>query len=350
MLSHRKILHLSLGWLTVLGGIGCTALVLFAVGKTPILEARLAPIPAQQRIPWHFITQEDIENGVTVPADTHVAFHLPDSFVTIDRRVLFGRQGEKVRYWGYCLPDNYDPEVAKRRAGLPGLLFLSEAEREIREQQELPPEKRFSVRYPPTRREDLDKQKRKPPLIRHQFDTFEQSQLCYIMTASSLPMGLDSDNDGLNTKFEQQLGTHPDIADSDGDGLLDGIEHFYGSKPFAHHLSGERAGLNPLSRDTDVDGIIDGVEDKNRDGKLDDDETDPRKKDTDRDGLCDGLCITRIGRATKLLLGEDTNLNGKLDQNETDPLKEDSNGDGVTDFQAYFNCEAGLQEYCLDTN
>ncbi|OGJ54568.1 hypothetical protein A2880_00990 [Candidatus Peribacteria bacterium RIFCSPHIGHO2_01_FULL_49_38] len=332
----------------IMSGLGCAvvgAIVLFS--HAPALQARLAPVPVQHRIPWHFITQEDITNGTTVLADTHVAFHLPDTFDVIDGDILFGRQGDKVRYWGYCLPQNYDPQTALRRSGLPGLLFLSKAEQEVRRQLELPPEKRFSIRYPPLTKAELEPEKRKASSIRHQFNDFKPSQLCYVMTAAALLMGLDTDGDGLNTKFEQMIGTHPEVADTDGDGLDDGVEYFYGSRPLAHHLSGERAGLNPLLQDSDLDGIIDGIEDANRNGGFDQGETDPRKKDTDRDGLCDGLCMTKIGRMT-ILLGEDKNLNGQVDEGETDPRKADSNGDDIPDFQAYFNCQAGMEEYCMD--
>ena len=47
-------------------------------------------------------------------------------------------------------------------------------------------------------------------------------------------------------------------------------------------------GTHPLLADTDGDGLWDALEDRNRDGILDADETDPRVADTDGDGAPDG--------------------------------------------------------------
>jgi hypothetical protein len=51
-------------------------------------------------------------------------------------------------------------------------------------------------------------------------------------------------------------------VDSDADGLSDALER--------------RTGTDPYDRDTDEDGVPDGVEDANRDGIVDEGETDPR--------------------------------------------------------------------------
>ena len=62
------------------------------------------------------------------------------------------------------------------------------------------------------------------------------------------PPGLfDSDQDGLTDAQEQELGTNPQQADSDFDGLGDQLEI-------------ETYGTNPLLSDTDGDGFLDGVE------------------------------------------------------------------------------------------
>jgi hypothetical protein len=53
------------------------------------------------------------------------------------------------------------------------------------------------------------------------------------------------------------------IEDSDGDGLSDSLERATGTDPF--------------DRDTDSDGVSDGVEDRNRDGRVDPGESDPRR-------------------------------------------------------------------------
>ena len=58
---------------------------------------------------------------------------------------------------------------------------------------------------------------------------------------------LDRDGDGLKNRAERRLGTNPDVADSDGDGLSDGQEV-------------RRLHTDPLSPDTDGDGVADGDE------------------------------------------------------------------------------------------
>ncbi len=57
----------------------------------------------------------------------------------------------------------------------------------------------------------------------------------------------DKDLDGLSDEEEKKLGTNPNMADTDGDGLLDGDEvNFYHT--------------DPLKADTDADGFKDGYE------------------------------------------------------------------------------------------
>lgn len=135
--------------------------------------------------------------------------------------------------------------------------------------------------------------------------------------------------------------TSPVNADSDGDGILDGAEDRNRNgrvdpnelNPRLTDSDGDRipdriedqnlngvfdpGELNGASRDTDGDGVTDGVEDRNRDGVFDDGETDPRQNDTDGDGLLDGL--------------EDANSNGVWEPTETDPRTTDTDCDGVSD-------------------
>lgn len=56
--------------------------------------------------------------------------------------------------------------------------------------------------------------------------------------------------------------------------------------------------FNPLDGDMDGDGIMDGNEDKNINGRVDFNETDPKNPDTDQDGVKDG---TEIGLTTAQL-------------------------------------------------
>jgi len=59
--------------------------------------------------------------------------------------------------------------------------------------------------------------------------------------------------------------------DSEGEGLSDDLEN--------------STGTNPNAADTDDDGIPDGVEDGNQNGIWNVAETDPRKIDSDYDGI-----------------------------------------------------------------
>ncbi|HEY8445575.1 MAG TPA: hypothetical protein VIL01_00550 [Thermomicrobiales bacterium] len=78
----------------------------------------------------------------------------------------------------------------------------------------------------------------------------------------------DEDGDGLTNADEQQRGTDPFEADTDGDGLDDGAE-------VNEHQT------DPTNADTDGDGLEDGAE-VNSAG------TDPNNPDTDGDGTSDG--------------------------------------------------------------
>ena len=89
----------------------------------------------------------------------------------------------------------------------------------------------------------------------------------------------DPDNDGSANLEEFERGTDPQDADSDGDGLSDGVETATGI-----FVSESDSGSNPLEPDSDGDGLSDGAE-INGDPFV----TDPNNPDTDSDGFSDSL-------------------------------------------------------------
>lgn len=124
----------------------------------------------------------------------------------------------------------------------------------------------------------------------------------------------DNDEDGLTNGEEKKLGTDPNNADTDGDGLKDGEEV-------------KRYKTNPLQADTDGDGLSDGDEVFKY-------KTDPTKADTDGDGLSDGDEVLKYHTDP---LKADTDGDGLSDGDEvlkyhTDPLKVDTDGDGLSDW------------------
>jgi uncharacterized repeat protein (TIGR01451 family) len=193
---------------------------------------------------------------------------------------------------------------------------------------------------------------------------------------------LDSDRDGLSDPVERNLGLDPNDADSDDDGVLDGIDGTADTDgdgiidaldPDSDNdgvLDGTEMGVtaallrpdtdtskghfvadadpatttDPKKKDTDGDGLADGAEDKNHDGAYepgDTLETDPTKADTDGDGLPDGLELKAKNPTNPQLADtdgdglldgvEDANQNGKVDDGETDPNKADTDEGGVND-------------------
>ncbi|MFO0726731.1 MAG: hypothetical protein U1E65_23290 [Myxococcota bacterium] len=76
-------------------------------------------------------------------------------------------------------------------------------------------------------------------------DVWEQAEVGNLTTLTGPTQ--DADSDGLNNQAEFMKRTRPTVADSDSDGLTDGIEV-------------NTAGSDPLSADTDADGMPDGWE------------------------------------------------------------------------------------------
>ncbi len=138
--------------------------------------------------------------------------------------------------------------------------------------------------------------------------------------SDSVPNGEDLDDDGDGVLDIYDVNPYNPNSDSDSDGLTDIIE------TGGDGVYNENIDTNPLDADTDNDGISDGVEDTDKDGSHDIGvETDALNADTDGDGLEDGE--------------EDTNFNGVIDVNESDPLDDcdpvavgplcDYDGDGL---------------------
>ena len=127
----------------------------------------------------------------------------------------------------------------------------------------------------------------------------------------------DSDGDGLSNDYEGEFAfldpNNPDDAamDEDKDGLS--------------NLEESRIGTVPNDADSDDDGLKDGEEINTHD-------TDPMKADSDKDGLNDNIEIAKMtdpnnpdSDGDKLKDGEEVNMH------KTNPTKSDSDGDGVDD-------------------
>ena len=120
-------------------------------------------------------------------------------------------------------------------------------------------------------------------------DAFEQAIIDAdpgdaINTIEDVLPGDDFDNDGSSNAEEQDRSTNPVAADSDGDGLPDGVETNTGS-----FTSASDTGTNPNNADSDNDNISDGDEVALTNGFA----TDPTKEDTDGDGFNDDAEIAQ---------------------------------------------------------
>jgi heat shock protein HslJ len=137
-------------------------------------------------------------------------------------------------------------------------------------------------------------------------------------TAAALLGQQDTDGDGLTNQNEQGIGTDPNNADTDRDGLLDGQEVL-------------TLKTNPLLPDSDGDGLTDGDEVKRG--------TNPLNPDTDGDALRDGDEV-RIGTNP---LKQDTDGDGLIDSAEPgpcpNPLNPDSDQDGIIDGKDLNPCD-----------
>ncbi len=316
--------------LVIACGVGIAIVLLEKSGLSLRIQGYLVQ-PKQEATTWRFLETKDVENGAIITANTHTIFHLPATFTRINRETLLGQKGDDTRYWGYCFPENEEPDTLANRTGFPGLIFLSEKERIIRAQDAARQTARYSPRSLPTSQEVTALNNPTKSAIRHQLEVFLPHTMCYIMSEAPLSIGLDADNDRLNGELEREIKTNPQSPDSDGDGIGDGIEYLNG--------------INPLLRDTDGDGIIDGIEDADWNGRISLGETDPRVMDTDRDGLCDGMCRVRL-KKNDVFMGEDKNLNGVVDEGESDPRRYSTSDNGISDQIPYLQCIAAGGDVC----
>jgi len=161
---------------------------------------------------------------------------------------------------------------------------------------------------------------------------------------------LDCDSDGLTTEQEAEVGTDPNVADTDGDGKPDG----------------EEVGADPgAAPDSDGDGVLDALDPDDEDGVAADPDgdglnngeeaafgTDPYDEDTDGDDIGDGEEVVpgEDGYVTEpadadtdddgLTDGDEVRGSGPLEgAGATDPTDPDTDGDGLPD-----GLEAGVDE------
>lgn len=145
----------------------------------------------------------------------------------------------------------------------------------------------------------------------------------------------DPDSDGLTNSQEAELGTDPNLADSDDDGINDSEEvNTYGSDPLNLDSDGDLLydggelvrGTDVLGTDSDGDGLTDGNEEYIVG-------TDPADPDSDGDGVNDGQ---EVEAGTDPLEADDAADSG--DEPDPEPTAAadagggnlDPDGDGLT--------------------
>ena len=159
-----------------------------------------------------------------------------------------------------------------------------------------------------------------------------------LVSTGTDPEDADTDDDGVSDGLELEQGVNPLTPDSDGDGLIDGYELERGTDPLAIDSDGdgdpdgheEDCGSSPLDsafvcadHDEDADGLSDIAET--------DLGTDPDDADTDDDGLIDGLEIERGADPFNPDSDEDGLEDGVEESLGTDPVRADTDEDGLLD-------------------
>jgi len=157
------------------------------------------------------------------------------------------------------------------------------------------------------------------------------------------PQVADTDGDGLNDSYEALiLLTDPTSSDTDSDGIDDGVE-VYGAYGFPAQAS------DPRDNNTDDDQLDDGDEDKNGNGVVDSNETDPTRREDAGDFDNDGIENWEENLSCTMWNIADTDYGGVHDGDElnfshgTDPCM------SVVDFiTSVISYNAGQQRLYLD--
>ena len=168
------------------------------------------------------------------------------------------------------------------------------------------------------------------------------------------PMSNDTDHDGINDDVEKCYQLNSRESDTDEDGIIDGLDGPNGRWWLDIDHDGN---ISANDVDSDGDGLQDGYEDKNHDGKVDENETSPWSADTDNDGLWDGENVTLYGRNTTEVYYFMDGIKRSMNINwskgyvvmvgeksiGTDPLNPDSDGDGLFDGEEVYGfAECGV--------
>ncbi|MDP6869443.1 MAG: transglutaminase domain-containing protein [Candidatus Poseidoniaceae archaeon] len=155
---------------------------------------------------------------------------------------------------------------------------------------------------------------------------------CLTLTAetdsitSTNPNDADTDNDGLNDSYEAlTLLTDPTNPDTDSDGIDDGVEVTgqYGNPPQAS---------DPRSNNTDGDEFDDGQEDKNGNGLIDANETDPTRREDSGDFDNDGLENWQENLSCSLWNVADSDFGGVNDGDESNVTHGTDPCDSMIDY------------------
>lgn len=163
----------------------------------------------------------------------------------------------------------------------------------------------------------------------------------YALTANSACIDTGN-NDAIDGLFNDDIQGEPRLRDGDSDEIAT-VD--MGSYEFLFSPDSDEDGLydteeemmctDPGDADTDDDGIFDGIEDHNYNGAVDIDETDPCNPDTDSDGIPDGW---EVANGLNPLIDdsiedpdEDNLTNYEEYINDTNPYNPDTDNDGVPD-------------------